>query len=241
MKGVILGICPEAQVVDITHEIGPWQVAHGAWMLEQAWHCFPEGTIHIAVVDPGVGSVRRPIVAEAGGHLFVGPDNGVLSRVFDAVPPRTVRTVTAAEYFRHPVSRTFHGRDIFAPVAAHLANDLEPEQLGPLAEDWVKLSLPVPVELENGVWQGEVLWVDRFGNLVTSFAAEAFGWVATEPFQLEMDGYCTTQYAQYYGAMKVGPCVIFGSAGYLEVSLNQQHAADLLGGRPGSSVVLRRV
>ena len=124
MKGVLLGICPDAQLVDISHEITPYAIAEAAFSLAQAWTCFPEGTVHLIVVDPGVGSSRRPILAEAAGHCFVAPDNGVLTMLYDAAPAHAVREITASRYFRQPVSRTFHGRDIFAPVAAPLANGL---------------------------------------------------------------------------------------------------------------------
>src|SRR5450432_870609 len=120
VKGVILGICPEARMVDITHAVTPFEIAEAGFLLAQSWRYFPKGTIHMAVVDPGVGSSRRAILAEAGGHFFVAPDNGLLSLVF-AEEEHRVREITARRYFREPVSQTFHGRDVFAPVAAHLA------------------------------------------------------------------------------------------------------------------------
>src|SRR5580698_10812564 len=117
MKGVILSICPNANLIDITHEVTPFAIPEAAYTLAQAWQCFPKGTIHLAVVDPGVGSTRRPIVAEVAGHRFVAPDNGLLSMVLLARPRPRVREITAARYFRQPISNTFHGRDIFAPAA----------------------------------------------------------------------------------------------------------------------------
>jgi S-adenosyl-L-methionine hydrolase (adenosine-forming) len=117
MKGVMMCICPDAHLLDISHLVTPFAIPEAAYTLAQSWRLFPKGTIHVVVVDPGVGSARRPILAEAGGHLFVAPDNGVLSMVLGAVPEYTVREITASEYFRQPVSQTFHGRDIFAPVA----------------------------------------------------------------------------------------------------------------------------
>src|SRR5580698_5609718 len=121
MKGILLSICPDAQLVDISHEITPYAIAEAAFTLAQAWTCFPEGTVHLIVVDPGVGSARRPILAEAGGHYFVAPDNGVLTMLFASTAKHNAREITTARYFRKPVSQTFHGRDIFAPVAARLA------------------------------------------------------------------------------------------------------------------------
>ena len=136
MKGVILGICPEARLVDISHEVTPYAITEAAYTLAQAWRCFPSGTIHLIVVDPGVGSARRPIVVEAAGHYFVAPDNGVLSMLYDAVPAHAVREISASDFFRQPVSRTFHGRDIFAPTAAHLATGVDPAEFGQIIEDY---------------------------------------------------------------------------------------------------------
>src|SRR5579863_1874272 len=144
MKGVMLGICPDAQLVDISHEIAPYAITEAALTLSLAWTCFPEGTVHLVVVDPGVGSARRPIAVAAAGHYFVAPDNGVLTILYDAVGVREVREITASRYFRRPVSRTFHGRDIFAPVAAHLANGLAPAEFGDAIEDYVQLGFAKP-------------------------------------------------------------------------------------------------
>src|SRR3569623_993574 len=130
MKGVILGICPQAELIDITHDITPYAIAEGAYTLAQAWRCFPRGTTHLAVVDPGVGTERRAILAEEDGHRFVAPDNGLLSFILAAHPAATVRENSESRFFRDSVSSTFHGRDIFAPVSAHLARGIAPEQLG---------------------------------------------------------------------------------------------------------------
>ena len=123
MKGVILGICPEAQIVDISHDVTPFEIAEGAYLIAQAWRYFLKKTVHVVVVDPGVGTARRPILVEAGGQYFIGPDNGVLSMVY-LQEKSNVRLISNEKYFRHPVSKTFHGRDIFAPVAAHLAGGI---------------------------------------------------------------------------------------------------------------------
>jgi len=242
MKGVILGICPEAAIVDITHEVEPWQVAHGAWVLSQTWRCYPEGTIHVAIVDPGVGSERHPIVAEAAGHYFIGPDNGVFGRVFAEAPPAAVRRLTTEAFFRQPVSRTFHGRDIFAPVAAHLAKGVESAAFGPLVRDFMPHVSDDPLPVAQNQWQGKVLWVDRFGNLVTNFSTECFGWVAEAEFQMETGCKKIPKYCAYYSAMEPGyPYLTAGSAGYLEVSINQRHAGNFLGVKPGDPVSLRRL
>jgi S-adenosylmethionine hydrolase len=239
MKGVMLGICPEAQLVDITHEIAPFQVGQGGWMLEQAWRCFPRGTVHLAVVDPGVGSERRPILAEADGHFFVAPDNGLLTQVLGGVKEPVVRAISATRYFREPVSRTFHGRDVFAPVAGHLAAGAGAAAFGGVVTDWVVRVQPQPVQVAEGVWEGEVLWVDHFGNLVTNFASSDFLDVLRSPFQFEIGNHWIERFAAYYGMMKRGvPYLVLGSAGNVEVSLNQGDAARECGVGAGARIRL---
>src|SRR4051812_43002851 len=155
VKGVMLEICPDATLVDITHEINSWNVAAAAYELARTWQYFPAGTVHLVVVDPGVGSARRPLLVSAAGHHFVAPDNGVLSMAVEAAPGQAVaREITAAKYFRSPVSRTFHGRDIFGPVAAHLAGGHLPEEFGPAISDIVRLPLSAPPRTAAGVWGG---------------------------------------------------------------------------------------
>ena len=172
MKGVMLDICPKAQLIDITHDIPAYAIAEAAFTLAQAWRYFPEGTVHLVVVDPGVGSSRRPIIAEAGGHFFVAPDNGVLTMVFDVVKNCRVREITASGFFRKPVSHTFHGRDIFAPVAARLARGITPARFGTRIQDPVRAGFSRPIQNGPKRWTGSVLKVDRFGNLVTNFDSE---------------------------------------------------------------------
>ncbi|MDE3196760.1 MAG: SAM-dependent chlorinase/fluorinase, partial [Acidobacteriota bacterium] len=148
MKGVILSICPSARLVDITHEIRPYSILGGAFSLSQAWRYFPKGTVHLVVVDPGVGSSRLPLAAEADGHRFVAPDNGVLSMIGDF----QAFEIREARYFNRPVSQTFHGRDIFAPVAAHLAAGVGPSDFGPRVTDPIRLPALRPIEVRPGVW-----------------------------------------------------------------------------------------
>jgi hypothetical protein len=226
MKGVIMGICPEARLVDITHGVGPYAIAEAGFTLSQAWSCFPAGTIHLVVVDPGVGSARRPVVVEAASHYFVGPDNGVFSMVYRAVPTHVVREISATRYFRHPVSATFHGRDIFAPVAAHLANGVAPAEFGERLTDYC----------DPGVPAGSVLHVDRFGNIVTSFLAAN----SKQPFTLRIGQHAISRLASNYAEMAPGELfVIEGSAGFLEVCMNQGNAAELLSVTAGTPVDLR--
>src|SRR5258708_15348981 len=153
MKGVILGIAPRARIVDISHEIAPFEIADGAFTIAQAWRYFPKSTIHVVVVDPGVGSARRPILAEAGGHFFIAPDNGVLSMVFDAAPHK-VRVISNPKFMRREISRTFHGRDVFAPAAAHLAKGAQPAAFGKLIHDYIRAGIAQPVRLGSASWRG---------------------------------------------------------------------------------------
>lgn len=171
VKGVLLGINPRVRLVDLTHAIPPQDVRRAALLLEAAWRFFPRGTVHLAVVDPGVGSARRPIAVEAGGHYFVGPDNGLLGFCFDLPGARGV-ALTATRYHRRPVSRTFHGRDIFAPVAAHVSRGVGLTALGRPIGRPTRLSAPPPRRRAGRV-DGEVLLADRFGNLLTNLEGRA--------------------------------------------------------------------
>jgi S-adenosylmethionine hydrolase len=240
MKGVMLEICPGVQLIDISHQITPYAIVEAAFTLAQAWQCFPKGTVHLVVVDPGVGSERRPIVAEGGGHRFVAPDNGVLTMLFDAAPKHEVREITATRYFRKPVSRTFHGRDIFAPVAAHLAAGLTPPSFGKRIADYVNLNFSRPVQTGPGRWTGTILKVDRFGNIITNFESAAWPQLSRQPFAMKIGRRTVGKQASNYACMKAGELfVIAGSAGFLEVSQNQASAASAVGATPGGKVDLR--
>jgi S-adenosylmethionine hydrolase len=164
MKGIILGINRQAQVVDLTHGIPPQQILPGALVLRSAVRFFPVATVHVAVIDPGVGSARRPIVIETPQGFLVGPDNGVLSPAVAVLGCRQVRLSANMEYVRQPVSQTFHGRDIFAPVAAHLSRGVAPDRLGPRIDSIVELTVPEPRSSASSV-RGEVIYVDHFGAL----------------------------------------------------------------------------
>jgi S-adenosyl-L-methionine hydrolase (adenosine-forming) len=173
VKGVVLSICPEAACVDITHEIPPHDVMAGALELAAAYKYFPAGTVFVVVVDPGVGSARRPIAAEAGDYRFVAPDNGVLTLVFKETPPRRVVELTEPQYARPTVSRTFEGRDRFGPTAAWLANGIELPAFGRTLNDWQTLDIPEPI-VTDAQMVAEVVRVDRFGNLVTNVDRRTF-------------------------------------------------------------------
>jgi S-adenosylmethionine hydrolase len=220
MKGVIARICPDATIVDITHNVEPYQIAQGAYLLARAWPWFPAGTIHVAVVDPGVGSRRRALVAEAAGHLFVLPDNGLLSRI--GVENPVVRQIRNPELMLHPVSRTFHGRDVFAPAAAHLAAGVPAGDAGPLVDDWIRL----PIE------KNTVLHIDRFGNVITSLRPPA-------PHEIRVRDTVIFRFAATYSeAPDNSLFLIEGSGGYLEISLRQASAAERLGCHVGDSVII---
>lgn len=237
MKGVILGICPDARLVDITHEIEPYDITGAAFTLAQAWSCFPKGTVHLIVVDPGVGGTRRPLIAEAEGHLFVAPDNGVLSML----PPRfTAYEITDERFFRKPVSQTFHGRDIFGPAAAYLAQGRNRAEFGNAIADPVMLPISDPIEKTPGVWEGLVLRVDRFGNLITNFRSEFLAGQYPKELEIRIGNAVIVRLAKSYSQItQTEPFVIVGSSGYLEVSVNKGSAASALNAVAGSLITVR--
>jgi|ERR1051326_2177168 S-adenosylmethionine hydrolase len=239
MKGVILDIAPRVSIVDITHDVQPFEITEGAFVIAQAYRYFPRKTVHVIVVDPGVGSQRRPILAEMGGQYFVAPDNGVLSMIWNREAKKKVRHVTNDNYFLKPVSRTFHGRDVFAPVAAHLASGIPPARFGKTIDDYVKLAFDQPVRMGKRVWTGMVLKVDRFGNLITNLHIDEFRDVLTRPFELNAGLQQISQLAATFSECAPGELfVLVGSSGYLEVVANQGSAAKLLGVCSGSPVEL---
>ncbi len=238
MKGVVAGIAPQARVIDISHDIAAYNVTEAAFVIAEAWPYFPKGTIHVVVVDPGVGSSRRPVLAEAGGHFFIAPDNGVLSLVFDAVAHK-VRMISNTKFMRREVSRTFHGRDIFAPAAAHLAKGAKPAAFGKLIHDYVRTWSAKPASKGKDSWRGAILKVDRFGNLITNFAARDFAGITARPFEVRVGAKHIHRLALTYAETEVGDLfAIVGSAGYLEIAANQASAAELAGCSAGASVEL---
>jgi S-adenosylmethionine hydrolase len=220
MKGVILGIAPGAQIVDISHEIRSYDIVEGAVLIDSTYRYFPEGTIHVVVVDPGVGSARRPIVATADGHFFVAPDNGVLS----AVLKNEVYHITNRSLFLNSVSQTFHGRDIFAPVAANLAMGIPIESVGPRILDFLKKSLPRP-RPQGDKLVGTVLRIDKFGNIITNLRLKDL----PEEFTITVAGLPITRLCSSFSEAERGEFfAIEGSAGYIELALDQGSAADKL-------------
>lgn len=240
MKGVVLGRAPGARLVDVTHEVPPQDVAAAAFTLLAVYRDFPPGTVHVVVVDPGVGSARRALVASAGGQRFVGPDNGVFSHVLDREPGARVWRLDDPRHFRHPVSATFHGRDVFAPVAAALAAGAEPESLGSEVRDPVRLA-PIAVRRDpDGTVHAAVLHVDRFGNCVTTVRPGDLPAGPAGAVRLSAGGREVRALRPHYAGAEPGePFAIWGSAGFLELSTDGASAAELLGVRRGDPVVLR--
>ena len=229
MKGVVASLAPGVQVFDITHDVPSFDIAEGAFAIAQAWRFYPEGTVHLVVVDPGVGSLRAPIAAEAGGHLFVAPDNGVLSHVLDSVGAFSIRRV-AIRHGLEAISRTFHGRDLFAPVAARLAAGMPFEDVGAGVAEPVRLP-SAGVAHGNGI----VLHVDRFGNIVTSFRPDDL----VGSTGLAVGGAVVSMRADSYADAPQGELfLILGSSGYVEISLNQGSAASCLRVRAGERVAV---
>jgi S-adenosyl-L-methionine hydrolase (adenosine-forming) len=240
MKGVILEIVPEAEIVDISHAVQAFDVLDGALTISQAYSYFPNGTIHMVVVDPGVGTERRPILASSDGYHFVAPDNGVLSMVYAREERIHVRHITSEHYFRQPVSNTFHGRDVFSPVAAYLAKLVDSHKFGDEIEDYVRFAAPRPKPVSEGRLRAVVLKVDKFGNLITNITPEDLPMLfATPPgaFKLVVGSREITDIRATYA--EGGPGEVFGilgSMGYLEIVSNRAAAAQITGASRGSEV-----
>jgi len=237
MKAVILSLAPQARLVDLTHAVPPQDILEGSFQLATAWRVFPPGTVHVAVVDPGVGTARRALACLAGKQYFVLPDNGVGTLVFRETPPHMVVALDRPQFFRHPVSRTFHGRDIFAPVAAPLASGTDLALLGtPIApSEIVQLSLTPVVRTPERV-QGPLLSIDHFGNCRTLIRPEdipfAYETALVRCGSVVIHGIHTT-----YGDVKPGsPLALFGSHGGLEIAIRNGNAAHELGLRRGDLV-----
>jgi S-adenosylmethionine hydrolase len=238
MKGVILSVCPRARIVDISHGVGAFEIAEAAFTLSQAYRYFPRGAVHVVVVDPGVGTSRRPILAQAAGQYFVAPDNGVLSMIY-AREKHKVRAISSDRYFLQPVSNTFHGRDIFAPVAAHLAGGVPAARFGKLIADYLRLDFDKPTRTGRRAWTGAILKVDRFGNIVTNFSVEDFPDLDKRPFEMAVGPQRIGGLAHHYAERSLGEAfLILGSAGYYEISVGQASAAKLLGCAAGAPLEL---
>ncbi len=247
MKGVIASHNPRLRTVDITHRIAPGDIRRAALVLKCAYRFFPPGTVHLVVVDPGVGTDRAVLVVEGREHIFVAPDNGVLSYVLPELGEKKFYQAANPDLFREKISDTFHGRDIFAPLAAYLAEGFPPSETGPsLKEGEEPITLPPPYleALDRDRWLGEIIMEDRFGNLITSLPSnlldEAFVphppdfvrlLVKTERLEIP--------FVSSYGSVKEGkPLIIRGSCGYLELAVNGGNAAEKLGLKVGDRIVI---
>ena len=236
MRGVILGINPEATIVDLTHEVPPQDISYAAYVLATAYPYFPSGTIHTIVVDPGVGGDRAALVAHAAGQYFVAPDNGVLSYVLAQGYSELIR-LTRPRYWLPNPSRTFHGRDVFAPVAAHLSLGVPLGELGEPHQEPAQLPIPRPVRRPDGTWVAHVIHVDRFGNLITDLRPDP-DWLA-QLASAEVSGWRVEAVVETYSDVPSGaPAILVGSGGYLEIAVRDGDARAELDADVGSEVLL---
>jgi hypothetical protein len=240
MKGVILGVEPNAQIIDISHSVQPFDVLDGALTISQAYNYFPSGTVHMVIVDPGVGTARRPIIVTSERHHFVAPDNGVLSLVYQREQRLHARHITAEHYNLQPVSQTFHARDIFSPVAGYLAKGVDPEKFGEEVTDFVRFNSPKAKPVNESTLRGIVLKADRFGNLITNITPEDAPMLFTEPaaaFKIVVGKREVTEIKTTYADGAPGEVFgILGSMGFLEIAANRASAAQLLGVGKGTDV-----
>jgi S-adenosylmethionine hydrolase len=239
MKGVIARIAPRCTVVDLTHDLPPGDIRGGAFALAASHRFFPKGTIHVAVIDPGVGSRRKAIAVQTANGVFVGPDNGVLSWALAKEKLRAIHALENEVYFLQPVSRTFHGRDIFAPIAAHMSRGVPIQKLGPALKDIVRLAWPEPRARRGGL-EGEVVYIDRFGNAITNLEGgllESSGRASCE-VHAKRRWNCPLKTC-YQAVPPKRPVALVGSSDFLEIAVNGGSAERVLGLRIGTRVVLR--
>ncbi len=239
MKGVILNINPHAQIVDITHTIPPQDIHGAAILIDTAYRYFPSGTIHLIVVDPGVGSHRRAIICQTETARFICPDNGILTHIIHN--EKYIRTVSVenSSYFLPQVSNTFHGRDIFAPVAAHLSRGVSMDKLGNPITDPVQFPIPKP-KVTNGVIVGHIIWIDTFGNLVTNISHDMLeSWTGQAGVVIHAGNAKIAHLNHSYAESPVGETLaIIGSSNRLEISINQGDAARVLGLKRGDAITV---
>jgi S-adenosylmethionine hydrolase len=240
LKGVILKINPEVQIVDITHGVASFDVLDGAMAIANAYAYFPPRTIHVVVVDPGVGTERRPLLVSGQNQYFIAPDNGVLSAVYEKEQNFVVRHLTAEHYFLQPVSKTFHGRDIFAAVAGWLSKNWQPASMGEEITDFKRFALPRPKEAD-GLLKGVVLKVDSFGNLITNFKSEDLPEGAMEKgeIKLQVGTHAVSKLVPTFANGDAGEAIAYvGSSGLLEIGVNKGSASKTLGIGRGTTVLL---
>lgn len=242
LKGVILKINPDVTIVDITHAVTPFDLLDGALAIASAHAHFPPRTIHVVIVDPGVGTERRPLLVSGQNQYFIAPDNGVLSGVYEKEQNFVVRHLTSEHYFLQPVSKTFHGRDVFAPVAGWLSKHWQPASMGEEITDFKRFALPKPKEADGGL-KGVVLKVDSFGNLMTNFRAEDLPAEAPEKgeVKLQVGAHPIKRLVPTFASGDAGEAIAFvGSSGYVEIAVNKGNASKTLGIGRGAPVVLNK-
>ena len=247
MKGALLKTHPHVEIVDISHSVPAHDIFQAAFLLKNYYRYFPTDSIHVVVVDPGVGSARRPILASSESGLFVAPDNGVLSYVYAQEERCEVREITADHYFMKPRAGTFDGRDVFAPVAAWLAKGVNPTSFGEPIDDYKKFEPPLPALIQEGAWKCKILYVDRFGNLVSNLSKNQFKELldASEQrrFALRIGEYTISKISQAYADGEKGSelLAIFGSSDFLEFCVNQGSAAKTANLGAGHDLLLKIV
>ncbi len=241
MKGVILSAHPSATIVDITHDVPPQDIHAAAFNLLASYQDFPSGTIHVTVVDPGVGSKRRPILIECGGQMFVGPDNGLFSWICEREGAFLARHLTNENFFKRPMSSTFHGRDVFAPVAAALAKGIPGGEFGPVIDDLFKLESLTPRTNDNGTVEAAIIHIDRFGNCITNLTAAHLGNDSNPRARLVVNGHEISSFRKFFSADNDDQTLFMipGSAGFIEIAAKDSSAASILKVRRGQLVTLQ--
>lgn len=245
VKAAMLNINPEIETVDITHHVKRHDIMEACLILKNTYHYFPNWTIHVVIVDPTVGSSRRSIVASINSHHFVAPDNGVLSGLYQDPEDLSVFEIEAEHYYLKPLSPTFHGRDIFAPIAAWMAKGIEIENFGERIDDYVDLQLPIPtVSEEDGTLEGEIIHVDSFGNLITNVDRAQFdrllGEAGNQSFELEIGDLTLSELKRYYAECEEDkPCLLFGSTAQLELAIKEKSASEVLSLDKGQKLTLK--
>jgi S-adenosylmethionine hydrolase len=234
MKGVMLSINPDVQIVDITHQVPAGSIQVGASIIKDAYRYFPARTVHVGVVDPGVGGNRRPLAVVAGGHFFVGPDNGLFWPVIETHSRPDIIHLKEKRYWMRKISATFHGRDIFAPVAAHLSQGVDPFLLGEEIDNPTTIPYPLPCK-ENGTLTGEVIRVDHFGNIITNITREQLSpLLKSKALTVKIGTVMLGKISATYSDVTEGqPLALIGSSGHLEIATNKGRAIDCLGRKCG--------
>lgn len=241
MKAVILKVNPQAKIIDICHEIKPQDITEAAFLLKSSFRYFPEGSVHLAVVDPGVGSERKIVIVKTRNYFFVAPDNGILSPTLENEPPIELIDVTNKTYFLKPISSTFHGRDIFAPIAAYLSRGKSIRSFGRKIESFKRLELPrIKMDSENLV--GEIIYIDRFGNLISNIDKDnLFNFIKGKRFKICIKNKAIEKISRsYFEGASLKPLALVGSSNYLEIALNSGSARDKLRVSKGDKIIIRR-